>query len=356
MNWSLRLGSFRGIAVHLHLTFLLLLGYLAVTSWTATRSVEAAFLGVFFFVLLFACVLLHEFGHALMAARFGVRTRNIVLYPIGGVARLERMPEKPGQELAVALAGPAVNVIIFVGLYLWLQFSGALVPVDTLGWSRGPLVERLMVVNVFLVLFNLIPAFPMDGGRVLRALLAMRLDYARATRVAARIGQALAVVFGLAGMMWNPFLMFIAFFVWVGAAQENAMVQRKSAQSGLPLHPAVQTEFETLEPSDEMLRAVQLTLAGNQQDFPVLSGGRMVGLLCQEDMLRGLHEVGSHATVSDAMQLNFTTAHVGESAQMVLARMVESECRTLPVTDMGGRLVGMVTVERLAEFLRIHGR
>jgi Zn-dependent protease len=353
MSWSLRLGSYRGIEVSLHLTFLLLLGFLAVSAWASTRSLEAALTGVLFFVLLFACVLLHEFGHALAAARYGIRTRDIVLYPIGGVARLERMPENPLHELVVALAGPAVNVVIAIALFVWLQVSGALVPVESLGWFRGPLVERLLVVNVILVLFNMIPAFPMDGGRVLRALLAMRLEYTRATQIAAHVGQALALVFGLVGLLWNPFLLFIAFFVWIGAAQENAMVQMKGAMSGIPLQRVMQTEFETLDADDQMLRAVQLTLAGSQKDFPVLRNGSLVGVLRQEDMLRGLHEVGPGARVGDAMQHNFQTAHLGEMVETVFRRLGECDCRSLPVTDLAGRLVGMVTMENMGEFMRI---
>ena len=355
MSWAIRLGSYRGIDVYLHLTFLLLLGYLAVSAWSATHSVVAALTGVLFFVLLFGCVLLHEFGHALTARRYGIRTRDIVLYPIGGVARLERMPENPRQELWVALAGPMVNVVIAVGLYIWLEVSGALVPVDALGWARGTLVVRLMIVNVFLVLFNLIPAFPMDGGRVLRALLALRLEYTRATQIAARIGQGLALVFGLVGLLWNPFLLFIAFFVWIGATQENAMVQMKGAMGGIPLQRVMQTDFEVLEADDQMLRAVQLTLDGSQKDFPVMSGGRLVGVLRQEDMLRGLHELGSDAKVSDAMEHNFLTAHVGEMVETVFKRLGECRCRTLPVTDLRGELVGLVTMENMGEFLRIQG-
>ncbi len=210
-----------------------------------------------------------------------------------------------------------------------------------------------MVVNIFLVLFNLIPAFPMDGGRVLRALLAMRLEYTRATQIAAYIGQGLALVFGLVGLLWNPFLLFIAFFVWVGAAQENAMVQMKGAMSGIPLQRVMQTEFETLDADDPMLRAVQLTLDGEQKEFPVLSAGRLVGVLRQEDMLRGLQDTGSEATVGDAMQHNFMTAHVGEMVETVFKRLGECNCRSMPVTDLSGRLVGLVTMEHLGEFMRI---
>jgi len=353
MRWSLRLGSFRGIEVSIHVTFLLLLGFLGLNYWLASRSAAAVAAGLGFILLLFVCVLLHEFGHALAAARYGIRTRDIVLYPIGGVARLERMPEDPRQELRVALAGPAVNVVIAVALFVWLNLAGALEPLNSLGWARGHFVERLMVVNVFLVLFNLIPAFPMDGGRVLRALLAMRLEYTRATQIAAHIGQTLALVFGFVGLFWNPFLIFIAFFVWSGAAQEASLVQMKGALGGIPLQRVMQTDFLTLDAQDQLLRAVQLTLAGSQKDFPVVADGKLVGVLRQEDMLRGLHEQGPGARVHGTMQRDFMTAHLGEMVETVFKRLGECNCRTLPVTNAIGELVGMVTMENVGEFLRI---
>jgi len=353
MRWSLRLGGYRGIDVYIHVTFLLLLGFLGVNYWLVSGSAAAALSGLGFILLVFACVLLHEFGHALTAARFGIRTRDIVLYPIGGVARLERMPDDPRQELWVALAGPAVNVVIAAVLLAWLVVTGALVPVGDVGWVRGPLIERLMLVNVFLVLFNLIPAFPMDGGRVLRALLALRLDYTRATQIAAGIGQALALVFGFVGLLWNPFLLFIAFFVWIGAAQEASMVMMKSSLGGIPLQRVMQTDFDTLAADDQLLRAVQLTLGGSQKDFPVLDEGRLVGVLRQEDMLRGLHETGPGARVREAMQAEFLTAQLGEMVETVFRRLGECNCRTLPVTDVRGQLVGLVTMENMGEFMRI---
>jgi Zn-dependent protease len=354
MRWTLRLGAYRGIDVYLHATFLLLLGFLAVSFWLASGSWPSVFAGIGFFLLLFLCVLLHEFGHALTAARYGIKTRDIVLYPIGGVARLERMPDEPRQELVVALAGPAVNVVIAAALVAWLYLAGSLAPLANMDWTRGPLLERLVVVNIFLVLFNLIPAFPMDGGRVLRALLAMRLEYTRATQIAAGIGQALALVFGLVGLFWNPFLIFIAFFVWIGAAQEASMVQMKSALGGIPLRRVMLTDFETLVSDDQLIRAVQLTLAGSQKDFPVIAhDGRLVGVLRQEDMLRGLHEQGPGARVSDAMQTEFLTAELGEMVETVLQRLGECQCRTLPVLDVREQLVGLVTMENVGEFMRI---
>src|SRR5512147_789112 len=187
-GWSFHLGRLLGIDVYIHFTFLLLLAFIGFSHGFATRSAEAALGGVLFFAGLFVCVLLHEYGHALAARRYGIGTRDITLLPIGGVARLERMPEKPSQEFVVALAGPAVNVVIAIGLFVGLKLGGWWQPLSSLSTTGGNLFERLLIANVFLVLFNLLPAFPMDGGRVLRALLAMKLNHTRATRIAARIG------------------------------------------------------------------------------------------------------------------------------------------------------------------------
>ena len=212
MKWSWKFAEFRGIGVYMHATFLILIAFVVLSHWSAGNTVAKTLEGVGFILSLFACVLLHEFGHALMAARYGIKTRDITLLPIGGLARLERMPDEPIQELWVALAGPAVNVVIAAALFVWLQFSAALAPLEQLTVTSGPFLERLMVVNVILVVFNMLPAFPMDGGRVLRALLATKMEYTHATQIAAHTGQAMAILFGILGFYFNPFLIFIAFF------------------------------------------------------------------------------------------------------------------------------------------------
>ena len=193
MKWSLKIGRFAGIDVYLHFTFLLLIGWVALIHWRQGQSAAAAVAGVVFILAVFFCVVLHEFGHALTARRYGIKTRDIILLPIGGVARLERLPTQPMQELWVALAGPVVNVVIAVLLFAWLKLTASLEPLQNLTLTAGPFLERIMAVNLFLIAFNMIPAFPMDGGRVLRAILATRKDYSRATQIAASIGQAIAV-------------------------------------------------------------------------------------------------------------------------------------------------------------------
>ena len=213
VSWSFRLGKIFGIDVYVHFTFILLLGFVGLSIWLQTQDIVAAFAGVGFLAALFACVLLHEFGHALVAARFDIKTRDITLLPIGGLARLERIPEKPMQEFWVALAGPAVNVVIAALLLIYLFATSQLELPEDLGITGGAFAARLAVINVVLVIFNMIPAFPMDGGRVLRALLALRLDYVRSTEIAARLGQYMAIVFALVGLLSNPFLVLIAIFI-----------------------------------------------------------------------------------------------------------------------------------------------
>lgn len=232
-------------------------------------------------------------------------TRDITLLPIGGVARLERMPDDPRQELWVVLAGPAVSIVIAILLFAWLIVTNGLRPLSELSVAQGPFLERLMMINLFLAGFNMIPAFPMDSGRVLRALLATRLDYTRATQTAARLGQGLAFLFGFIGLLTNPFLLFIALFVWIGAAQESSMTQMKSALGGIPVTKAMLTDFNALVSTDTLDRAVELILTGSQQDFPVVEDGRVVGVLLRRDLIIALRQKNRTAPVSEVMQRDF---------------------------------------------------
>jgi Zn-dependent protease len=239
MRWSLKIAKLAGIDIFIHFTFFILVTWVAFIQWKLNGSIGAAFSGVVFILAVFACVVLHELGHALAARKYGIRTQDIILLPIGGVqdiillpiggvARLEKMPDRPIQELWVALAGPAVNVVIVALLSAYLWITNTLTPDNQLMMTTAAFVERIIGVNIFLILFNMIPAFPMDGGRVLRALLATRLAYIRATRISANLGQGIALLFGVIGLFYNPILLFIAFFVWMGAAQETRMVRMKS--------------------------------------------------------------------------------------------------------------------------------
>jgi len=357
MKWSIPIGRYAGIPVQMHVTFVALLVWIGLSVWSSQQSVTAALTGVGFILALFLCVLLHEFGHALTARRFGVQTRDITLLPIGGVARLERMPDKPRQELLVAIAGPAVNVVIAVLLAITLSLLGRPFTPEAIvadaGIAGPAFLERLLAVNIMLVVFNLLPAFPMDGGRVLRALLAMRMPYPRATARAATVGKLFAGLFAVVGFFTNPFLMLIALFVWIGASQESAAAQMKGALDGISVSQAMITDFRTVAPTDPLSRAVELLLAGSQQDFPVADEGRVMGVLTRQALLTALARRTEHLRVVDAMDSDVPRADPLEMLEGALQRLQQSSVRTMPVVTRG-ELVGLLTMENVGEFVSIN--
>jgi Zn-dependent protease len=353
MKWSWKIGEVAGIRVQIHATFAILLVWLAMRAWTDDPSFVAVFAGLAFVIVLFGCIVLHELGHALTARRFGIQTRDITLLPIGGVARLERMPEEPLQEWLVAMAGPAVNLVLAALLFAGLWLAGNSPSEMTVDVADSSFAIRLMWVNVLLLVFNLVPAFPMDGGRALRAILASRLPYVQATRVAAGIGQAIALAFGALGLFTNPFLVFIALFVWIGAAGELSMVETRTALEGLCVSDAMLTDFDVLAPGDRLSRAVELTLAGSQKDFPVMEGASLRGVLTQDALVRGLSERGAGAAVAVVMLSVPQPLAVDRPVGEILDQ-VNSGARLLPVIDRG-RLVGIVTADNVLELLRFRG-
>ncbi|HEX6961150.1 MAG TPA: site-2 protease family protein [Lacipirellula sp.] len=359
MGWSWRIGRLAGIDVYVHFTFILLLVWIGFYHYSAHEDWGEAIRGVLVIVALFAIVVAHELGHALAARRYNIETSDITLLPIGGVARLQRMPEKPSQELVVALAGPAVNVILAMALGIGLYFNRDVMEVSEAARVGGNFLAQLLMINVVLAVFNLLPAFPMDGGRVVRALLAMRMDYVRATQVAATLGQWMAILFGLVGffgipgvMGANPFLIFIALFVWMGAAQEANMVQMRSALAGIPVSRAMISQFAVLHPGDPISRAGEYILAGFPQDFPVLDGRELVGLVLRKDLAAAAAVHNPGARVRDIMQTEFVTTSPRDMLYTALNRLQECNCRTLPVVE-NGNLVGLITADNLAEVLMI---
>ncbi len=352
MKWSWKIGRLWGIDIYMHATFLLIIGWVAVSYWLQYHDWNSVLGGVIFILALFACVVLHEYGHALTARRFGVKTRDITLYPIGGVARLERIPENPIQELWVALAGPAVNFVLSAALFVYLFLTNGLGALQNFNIMSGNFAAGLLEVNFILAVFNLLPAFPMDGGRVLRAILAMNMDYVRATQIAASVGQGMAFLFGFAGLFYDPFLLFIALFVWIGAAQESSMAQMKNSLGGIPVGRAMMTNYEKLSPSDTLARVVELVLSGSQHDFPVVEGGRVVGILDRETFIKALAAKGQSALVADVMRRGVPEVDTHEMVESAVTRLQESSAKTLPVTH-AGELVGLITSENITEFLMI---
>jgi stage IV sporulation protein FB len=354
MGWSLKIGSVAGTAVRMHVTFLLFLAWIFGVNYF-TQGHQAAWNGLLFMVLLFLCVLLHEFGHIFTARAFGVTTPDVILLPIGGVARLERIPEKPSEEFLIAIAGPLVNVAIAALLFLVAGAHPQLNRLANLDISGGGLIGQLAAVNLFLALFNLIPAFPMDGGRVLRALLATRLGYVRATEVAAMIGPGLAFVFGFLGLFGNPLLIFVAIFVYLAASAESHMVAIRAASRGVPVTAAMMTQFATLTPQEHVDAAIETLLRTSQGEFPVVDGlGRPLGVLGRNELIRALKERGPGARVGDAMTGPLPTLSHRSCLDEAFRLLQEKSVPAVGVTNAAGRLIGFVTSETIAEMLMVH--
>lgn len=352
MTWSIPIGTIGGTVIRIHVTFLLLLLWIAVAHY-AQGGAQAAMQGVAFIVLVFVCVVLHEFGHIIAARRYGVKTPAITLLPIGGVAQLARIPEKPSQELAIAVAGPLVNVIIAGALYLVLGAVPKLAGTEV----QNPgidLLTRLAAVNIFLVLFNLIPAFPMDGGRVLRALLGYRMGFARATQLAASIGQGVAFLFGLIGLFGNPLLLFIALFVYLGAAAEAHSVQMRQVARGMRAADAMITGFERLSPNSVVDEAVQALIRTTQHEFPVVDGAdRLRGVLTRDAIIQALQQQGGATPVIDVMSRDIPFVQPRQSLEDALQLLQEKTAPAVGVAAEDGRLIGYITLENIGEIMMV---
>ncbi len=354
MKWSTRVGAVSGIGIYIHWTFWFLIGWILIAYGRQEGGVTAALQGAVLVLAIFGCVVLHELGHALTAKRFGIRTRDITILPIGGVARLERMPSEPVQELWVAVAGPAVNVGIAAALFGAILLVYGPRQIASADFLEGNLLVGLLAANVLLAGFNMLPAFPMDGGRVLRALLATQLDYVRATNIAATVGQAMAVVFGiLAFTTGNWILLFIALFVYLGAQGETHMAKIRGLLRGVPVREAMITRFRVLSEDDTISTVMGELLAGSQQDFPVVSEEQIIGTLTRKDVLSALAEGNTHARVGDIMARECRLVDESEMLEDTYLRMRETDCSTLPVVRRG-QLIGMVTLENVGEWLMIH--
>ena len=353
MVWSFNIGTIFGTVVRVHVTFLLLLVWIWFMHYQIGGA-AAAWEGVAFIVTVFGCVVLHEFGHALAARRFGIKTPDITLLPIGGLARLERMPEEPGQEFVIAVAGPLVNVVIAVLIFMALGGQAGIEQMMQVEDPRADFLVRLAGVNIFLVLFNMIPAFPMDGGRVLRAALATRMSWARATQIAANIGQGLAFLFGFLGLLYNPLLIFIAIFVYLAAAAEAQTAQIRDISNSLLTGDVMVTEFAALDRTATVAEAIDRLLATTQNEFPILDAqGHMEGLLTRNDMIAALRETGPDAPVVSRMRTDLPTVHRRQSLKEGFRLMQETSAPAVAVVDSTGRLVGLLTHETIGEMMMV---
>lgn len=353
MTWSFSLGRIAGTEVRVHFTFLLLVAWYGIAA--GLRGGQTAAIGAVVFILaVFACVLAHEFGHVLTARRYGINTRDITLLPIGGVANIERMPDRPGQELVIAIAGPAVNVVIAIVLIVLFGLSFTPERIADIEQGRLDFVTRLASVNIALVLFNLLPAFPMDGGRVLRALLAMRLGRLRATRIAAMIGQIVAFGLGFIGLFGSPLLIFIAIFIFIAATGERQLVEIGEATRNVSMLDATITSLETLDTQATVEKAVRALLATTQTEFPVVDGaGRLRGVLTRDGIIRALSETGPNTPVIDVMEKNIPVVSQRAPLSQAIEKLQAGNSKVIGVINDAERIVGILTMENLAEFMLV---
>ena len=355
MTWSFPIGRLLGSELRVHVTFFLLLIWVAWAAW-AEAGPEAALTNLAFVLALFACVVAHEYGHALTARRYGIATPDITLLPIGGLARLERMPEDPGQEIVVALAGPAVNVVIFLVILLVLGATPGADAFSRIETGEIGFAEQLAVVNLFLVVFNLIPAFPMDGGRVLRAALSLRMDRVRATRIAARAGQAVALAFGFAGLSTgNPMLVLIAVFVFVAAGAEAQDVAMRSLARSLMARDAMITEFEALSPDDGLDAAARALIRTTQAEFPVLGpDGQLSGFVTRAAIFAA-HAEGKARSVGEIAETDIPRVALSAGLEKVLEALATGRPAVAVMARTGG-MAGYVTRENIGELMVLRGR
>ncbi|MCV2881145.1 site-2 protease family protein [Actibacterium sp. XHP0104] len=356
MSWSISIGRLLGSELKVHVTFFLLLFWIGAAAY-ATAGAAAAIDSVLFVVALFACVIAHEYGHALTARRFGISTRDITLLPIGGMARLERMPENPKQEILVALAGPAVNIVIWAVLALVFGARASLQDMAVIGGQDVPFVTRLASVNLFLALFNLLPAFPMDGGRVLRAVIALFTNRVRATQLAAIAGQIMAFLFGFLGLTSGNFLLLlIAFFVFMAAGAESSDVQLRSLARSMLARDAMITSFESLMPGDSLSAADMTLIRTTQHEFPVLNpDGTLAGFLTRSAIFKAHHAEHKPRQVAELM-VQAPALPLNAKLSQVLDAMQDGGTPAVAITGPGGQVIGYITRENIGELIVVSNR
>ena len=353
MKWSLKLGSISGIKIQVHWTFIFLIAWIVFSEAQRGSDVNTTLLSIAFVLTVFLCVVLHELGHALTAKHYGIKTKMITLLPIGGVASLERMPEKPKQELLIAIAGPAVNVVI--AFILWLVLPSLQnIPTEEFFARITPanFFYLLLFVNVILVLFNAIPAFPMDGGRVLRALLAFKLGRVRATQIAANLGQLLAIGFVFLGFFYNPFLILIGAFVFFGAYAENILVQHLDFLRGHVVKEGMMTNFVTLAPTETVKDALNKLLMGSEHEFIVEQDGEVIGTLTRIQLIQAIKEEQLNKPVSEIMSQEFKTFNVQDKLSEAYTELQKTRAPLIPVLE-NGRLAGVINTDNINEFIMI---
>jgi Zn-dependent protease/predicted transcriptional regulator len=353
MKANLNLGSVSGIKINIHWTFLFLIIWIVFDELKRGGTTNSILFQIALVLAVFVCVVLHELGHALTAKRFGIQTIKITLLPIGGMASLDSIPESPKQEFLITIAGPLVNIIIALFLYfivpvqefINLNFHEVIYSLNK--FTIQNFLLSLFIVNVGLVVFNSIPAFPMDGGRILRAILAMKMDRVKATQIASSIGQFIAVVFLLIGLIENPFLIVIALFIFLGAYGENQMVHQLALLKGHTVEEAMMINITTFKPEDSIDLVVNKIISGTESNFVVVKEHQVKGLLYHQDIIDNSNK---NVLVQDIMNVNFKTINPSEELKKAFSLIYSEKKSFFPVVEKS-KLLGAIDAVNLNEYI-----
>lgn len=354
MKGSLKIGKIAGIGIFIHWTFTLLIAFIIFSNYRAGQNFEQIVWSIIFVLSIFVTVLMHELGHALAAKRYHINTKDITLLPIGGLARLESLPEKPKEELVVAVAGPAVNIALAALTALFITIPGAedITIQLTNGINSSNFFLNFFIVNVWLALFNLIPAFPMDGGRMLRAILSLKFERHIATNIAARIGQVFAIIFIFLGVFINPFLIFIGLFVFLAAKAESEYTQTKSLLHGYRVKDALMQQYNSIDAGQTIKTAVKMLLDGQSKNFLVTENSHSVGTLSRDEIIRALAAQGENEVIYKVMNKDLIVLNA-DSPLEIAYQQVQGHKSTLMAVMENNKLIGALDTENILEFIMV---
>lgn len=357
MNKTINIGKVFGINLSIHWTFLLILLWAFIRSYKVEQDFAQGLSGVLFICFLFVCVILHELGHSLTARTFKCKTKSIIISPIGGVANMEQIPEKPKQEMLVAIAGPLVNFSIAVILFFYLKFSNQFIDLQEINELEAieaiNIPFQLFIANIVLGVFNLIPAFPMDGGRILRAFLSFKMERVEATKKAAQIGQFFGILFVFIGLLGNPWLAFIGILIFLFAGMESNFEQTKHALSNRNVQEVLMTKFTSFNITDSLNDVIKVTLSGQESSFLVCDNNHVVGTVSRKELLEGLSYFGKDAPVSKIMRKDFLKLNTKMLLSEVYQKFIQQGIEIAPVY-LNSKLSGVLDKENVEELLMIN--
>jgi len=348
MKWSFQIGKLFGIPIRMHLTFLLLLFFVGI-SGSKYGGPTGTLFGIISILLIFLCVVLHEIGHSLVARHYGIVVRDIILLPIGGVSEMEEIPQDPKQEINISVVGPLVSFSLAVIFYILSMTLNQRASFGQLSIFKGNMIANLFWINLVLGIFNLLPAFPMDGGRVLRGILATRIDSVRATKVAVGVGQVFAILLFFFGIFFNLWLALIAIFIYLGAEGEERMVAMRTTLSRSPVKLAMLTDIHTVSPEETLGQVLERICHSLQQDFPVIENEKVVGILTKEIIFSALHKHEKEARVREVMNKDFVTTTEDASLSDIFKKMTANKLSVIPVMK-NQKLRGMINLEQIGKY------